>query len=97
MKKAARPDTGDVAGLSFEAALAELEGIVDRLDKGEIELAQAIDAYERGTALRRHCEQKLDEARLRVDRIAERDDGSLTVAPLDDEAADSPSPSGPAA
>lgn len=83
MKKAATRAHDDVAGLSFEAALAELEDLVDRLDKGDIDLANAIEAYERGTALRRHCERRLDEARLRVERIAERDDGSVQTEPFD--------------
>ena len=86
MRKAARPESSDASALSFEAALAELETIVDRLDKGDMELAQAIDAYERGTTLRRHCERKLDEARLRVDRIAQGDDGAPAAAPLDESA-----------
>ncbi|NBC96479.1 MAG: exodeoxyribonuclease VII small subunit [Deinococcus-Thermus bacterium] len=75
-----------VAELSFEQALAELETIVDRLDRGEIPLEQSIEAYERGTALRRHCEQKLAEARLRVERLVEGEDGAVATEPLDPEA-----------
>ncbi|MFW5832687.1 MAG: exodeoxyribonuclease VII small subunit, partial [Pseudomonadota bacterium] len=72
---------------SFEEALAELETIVDRLDKGDIELAQSIDAYERGTALRQHCERKLEEARLRVERIVAGPEGRVATEPLDPVAA----------
>jgi exodeoxyribonuclease VII small subunit len=75
-----------VAELSFEQALAELEAIVDRLDRGEIPLEQSIEAYERGTALRRHCEHKLAEARLRVERLVEGEDGAVATEPLDPEA-----------
>ena len=74
-----------VEKLSFEEALGELEAIVDRLDRGEIPLEQSIKAYERGTALRRHCEGKLAEARLRVERLVEGDDGAVTTEPLDPE------------
>jgi len=55
--------------MSFEVALAELETIVRRLEEGQGKLDEAIDAYERGAALKRHCEAKLQEAQLRVERI----------------------------
>jgi exodeoxyribonuclease VII small subunit len=45
--------------LSFEAALAELEDIVSRLEQGEVDLEDSIALYERGTALKAHCEKKL--------------------------------------
>ncbi|MGZ0186466.1 MAG: exodeoxyribonuclease VII small subunit [Alphaproteobacteria bacterium] len=60
----------DVAALNFEDALAELEGIVQRLEQGKGALDEAIDAYERGSALRRHCEAKLADAKERVERIS---------------------------
>jgi exodeoxyribonuclease VII small subunit len=74
-----------VEELSFEQALAELEAIVDRLDRGEVPLEQSIEAYERGTALRRHCERKLSEARLRVERLVENENGGMGTEPLDPE------------
>ncbi len=77
---------GPVDALSFEDALAELEAIVDRLDRGEVPLEQSIAAYERGTTLRRHCEKKLSEARLRVERLVADDAGATTSEPLDAEA-----------
>ncbi len=64
----ARPE---VASLSFEAALAELEEIVKALEAGKGSLAQAIDDYERGAALRRHCEARLAEAEAKVQAIVE--------------------------
>ena len=55
--------------MSFEDALAELEQIVRRLEAGQVKLDDAILSYERGTSLRRHCENKLNEAQAKVDRI----------------------------
>ncbi len=52
----------DVASLSFEAALADLEGIVQKLETGGVELEESIALYERGAALRAHCEAKLKSA-----------------------------------
>ena len=76
--------TGDrqaVETLSFEDALAELEEIVSRLEGGQGSLNDAIEAYERGSILKRHCQAKLEEARLRVERIRvpenDADDASL--------------------
>jgi exodeoxyribonuclease VII small subunit len=73
----------DVAQMSFEVALAELEGIVQELERGELELDAAISAYERGTRLRLHCEQKLKEARLRVERITLGEDGRPRSEPVE--------------
>ncbi len=70
--------------MSFEDALAELEQIVRGLEAGQLKLADAIEAYERGAALRRHCETKLAEAEARVAAIVERADGSLATRALDE-------------
>jgi exodeoxyribonuclease VII small subunit len=67
----------DVTRMSFEDALAELEKIVRALESGQQKLEDAITAYERGAALRRHCEAKLAEAEARVATIVQRADGSL--------------------
>ncbi len=67
----------NVAGLSFEAALGELERIVKGLEGGQLKLEEAIGAYERGSMLRRHCEAKLAEAEARVAAIVERANGTL--------------------
>jgi exodeoxyribonuclease VII small subunit len=67
----------EVAGLSFEDALGELEQIVRGLESGQQKLEDAIKAYERGAALRRHCEAKLAEAEARVAAIVEHADGTL--------------------
>ncbi len=73
----------DVSTLSFEDALGELEQIVRGLESGQQKLEDAIKAYERGAALRRHCEAKLAEAEARVAAIVERADGTLTARPAD--------------
>jgi exodeoxyribonuclease VII small subunit len=73
----------DVATLSFEDALAELEQIVRGLEGGQQKLEDAIAAYERGAALRKHCEAKLAEAEARVAAIVRSADGSLGTRPLE--------------
>ena len=67
--------------LSFEEALAELQALVKALEKGDSKLEEAIRAYERGAALKRHCERKLREAQEKVDRIVVASDGSLSSQP----------------
>ncbi len=79
---AANPIPEDIQALSFEDALAELDGIVQRLEQGRGALDEAIDAYERGSALRRHCEAKLRHAKARVERISAAGDG-VSTEPLD--------------
>lgn len=75
-------DTGDdVASMSFEAAMEELETIVARLEKGEAKLDEAIRDYERGARLRRHCEARLREAREKVEKIRLGADGDLDTEP----------------
>jgi len=71
----------DVAKLSFEEALAELEQIVRRLEGGTGKLDEAIQSYERGALLKRHCEAKLREAQARVDKIVVGPDGGVSTEP----------------
>ncbi len=59
----------DISGLSFETALAALEDIVARLEGGKVELEESIKIYERGEALRKHCEAKLKEAEARIEKL----------------------------
>ena len=59
----------EIAGMSFEQALAELEQIVARLESGQAPLEDSIRLYERGAALKAHCEARLEAARLRVEKI----------------------------
>ncbi|MBF87311.1 MAG: exodeoxyribonuclease VII small subunit [Pelagibacterales bacterium] len=55
--------------LTFEESLRALEEIVDELDSGSIDLDKAVEAYEKGTQLKLHCENKLKEAKLRIEKI----------------------------
>jgi exodeoxyribonuclease VII small subunit len=71
----------DIAAMSFEEALAELEQIVRRLEGGQVKLDEAILSYERGALLKRHCEKKLNEAQQRVDRIVIGADGAIMAEP----------------
>jgi len=70
-----------IESLSFEAALKELEAIVAELDRGDVELEQSIARYERGEALRAHCEAKLKAAELKVEQIVQGKDGRVTTEP----------------
>lgn len=74
--------SAELAAMSFEDAVAELEQIVRRLEAGQVKLDEAIQCYERGALLKRHCEQKLNEAQQRVDRIAIGPDGVIAVQPV---------------
>lgn len=62
-------EPADIQTLSFEQALAELEQIVARLESGQAPLEDSIRMYERGAVLKRHCETRLEAARLRVEKI----------------------------
>ncbi|BAQ16537.1 exodeoxyribonuclease VII small subunit [Methyloceanibacter caenitepidi] len=76
--------TADISALSFEDALKELETIVDRLEKGDVELEASISIYERGEALRAHCDKLLRSAEARVEKITLNQDGAPSgVEPLD--------------
>ena len=73
----------DPAELSFEAALAELEEIVRKLESGDAALEDSLALYERGAALRTQCEQKLKQAHLKVEKIVAQADKALGTEPLD--------------
>jgi exodeoxyribonuclease VII small subunit len=68
----------DIAKLSFEEAMARLEKIVDALDSGDVPLEKSIEIYEQGAALQRHCEDKLKQAEMRVQKIVTAADGSAS-------------------
>ena len=75
----------DIRALSFEDALKQLEELVRQLEKGESRLDDAISAYERGANLKRHCEAKLAEARMKVDKISFGPGGEVGTQPMDRE------------
>ena len=73
----------DVKTMSFEVALAELEGIVGRLERGDVPLAESIAIYERGEALKSHCESLLKAAEARIEKITLRGGKPVGTEPLD--------------
>lgn len=77
MNTQAAPET-----LSFEQALAELEAIVGNLESGKAPLETSIQSYERGIALKKHCEQKLKDAQEKIEKISIGSDGIPTAAPF---------------
>lgn len=61
---------GGIGEMTFEQAMEELEKIVTRLETGEVELEESVDLYDRGARLRAHCQEKLDSARERIEKIS---------------------------
>jgi len=74
--------SASVEKLSFEDALAELEAIVRNLESGKAKLEDSITAYERGTALKNHCEKKLKEAQGKIEKLSISPDGTAGTAPF---------------
>ncbi len=72
-----------IESLSFEEALSELETIVRSLETGQTALEQSITAYERGVALKKHCESKLRDAQAKIEKITVDKDGQISTQPLD--------------
>ncbi len=82
-----RTDAPALAALPFEKALAELEEIVRRLERGDVPLEDSIAIYERGEALKKHCETLLKKAEARIEKITIGPDGQAAgTTPLDVEA-----------
>ncbi|WP_417308127.1 exodeoxyribonuclease VII small subunit [Devosia sp.] len=73
----------DIRAMSFEAALKELEGIVGKLESGQAPLAESIAIYERGEALKAHCEGLLKQAEARIEKITLRNGQPAGTEPLD--------------
>jgi exodeoxyribonuclease VII small subunit len=76
-------DQKDISKMSFEEALAELEQIVRTLESGQGKLDEAIGAYERGAALKAHCEAKLKDAQAKIEKIQIGPDGAAKAEPTD--------------
>jgi exodeoxyribonuclease VII small subunit len=80
------PKQPDIKELSFEQALKELESIVGRLERGDVELEESITIYERGEALRSHCDMLLKQAEAKVEKLTLSGDGKpVSTEPLDPE------------
>lgn len=70
------PRHEDIAAMSFERALKELESIVGRLERGDVELEESISIYERGEMLKEHCDRLLRQAEAKVEKLTLAADGS---------------------
>lgn len=75
-------DPDKTAKLSFEAALAKLEGIVDSMESGEVPLAELLAKYEEGSKLLKVCEGRLKEAELKIEKLKKGKDGSAAFEPF---------------
>lgn len=84
----APPPAPPSAPFDFEQAMAELEGVVARLEHGDVPLEEALKAFERGVALTRACQQALAAAEQKVEILLERPDGSHAAVPFEDGAAE---------
>ncbi len=73
----------DIAEMSFEEALEELESIVAKLERGDAPLEESINIYQRGAQLKSHCESKLKNAQLKVEKIVLDGKGQASTEPLD--------------
>ena len=72
-----------ISNMTFEKALEELEKIVTKLESGKESLESAIDDYEYGNALREYCDKKLNEAKLKIDKIVKKEDGTIEIEPAE--------------
>ena len=72
-----------ISEMSFEDALTELEGIVGQLERGDAPLEKSITIYERGAKLKAHCEGKLKDAQMKVDKIVLDGQGGASTASFD--------------
>ena len=83
MAKGRQTTFEDIATMTFETALTELETIVKKLETGDVDLEQSIVLYERGTQLKAHCESKLATAKEKVEKITLSASGAISAAPAD--------------
>ncbi len=75
----------DISAMTFEDALRALEDVVRRLESGDVPLDDSITLYERGEALRKHCQARLDAAQARIEKIVQGPDGQAAgVQPFDE-------------
>jgi exodeoxyribonuclease VII small subunit len=84
-KKDSEPAADELADVPFEAALAELEGLVEKMEAGELSLEDSLAAFERGVKLTRHCQSALQAAELKVKVLTESGDlEDLDIEDVDD-------------
>lgn len=70
----------DIAKLSFEEALDQLRALVSAVERGDAKLDEAIEAYAKGSALRQHCQNRLAEAKAKIEQLTFGPDGNVTGA-----------------
>ncbi|MBO4284900.1 MAG: exodeoxyribonuclease VII small subunit [Alphaproteobacteria bacterium] len=75
----------DLKNLTFETALQKLEQIVQSLEAGQIKLDDAVEAYEKAMAYKKFCEEKLNAASLKIEKIENNQAGKLELKPFDEE------------
>lgn len=75
--------SSNLAEMNFETALIELESIVNKFESGQVDLEQSIELYSRGIDLKNHCEKKLSEAKLKVEKISIGKDGNVSTSEFD--------------
>ena len=72
----------------FEAALEDLELVVEQLETGELSLEDSLEAFEKGVGLVKYCNQKLDEVEKKVELLVKDKDGKLQPKAFDERTAD---------
>lgn len=81
-KPSAQTETEDLSALSYESAAQRLEDIVERMEAGDIPLAELLQRYEEGTRLLGICEEHLKGAELKIEQLKRRKDGALATEPF---------------
>jgi len=77
--------SGDIESLTYERALAELDQIIERLERGAVALDEAIAAYERGARLAQHCSRLLDRTEQKISQLVVGAGGRIAEKPLEAE------------
>lgn len=78
-----QPSQQDAEPQDFAAAMGQLEHLVERLESGELSLEESLKAFEKGVALTRHAQQRLDDAELKVRSLTENAEGGMQLSPFD--------------
>ena len=69
-------------GKKFEQAIAELEDVVGKLEKGELTLDESIDFFQKGVELSKYCSKRLDEAERKITLLIEKENGEISEEAL---------------
>ena len=80
-------DSTSAPPLTFETALARLEGIVESMENGEVTLAELLSRFEEGSQLLKVCEDRLKEAELKIELLKKQRDGTTSFTPFENERA----------